>query len=124
MAEDRKLTNVEQLMGELNTHIADNSNPHKVSKAQVPGLDKVDNTTDESKPISIYGQTALSKKVNIADVYDKLEDTEGVNLKGVAASAHLGVRLNEQIKNLDPANWDVQINDLDTRVKAVETWTD
>lgn len=45
------------------THIADTSNPHSVTKAQV-GLGNVDNTADVNKPISTATQTALDNKLD------------------------------------------------------------
>lgn len=47
----------------LNAHIANQSNPHNVTKAQV-GLDQVDNTSDLAKPVSTAQQTALNGKVD------------------------------------------------------------
>lgn len=43
----------------INNHIADKTNPHEVTKAQV-GLGNVDNTSDLNKPISTATQTALN----------------------------------------------------------------
>jgi hypothetical protein len=45
----------------INNHIADKTNPHEVTKAQV-GLSNVDNTSDLNKPISTATQTALNGK--------------------------------------------------------------
>lgn len=53
-------------------HIADESNPHKVTKAQI-GLGNVDNTADIAKPVSTATQTALNAKANSSDVYTKVE---------------------------------------------------
>lgn len=47
----------------LNNHISDYKNPHKVTKAQV-GLSDVDNTSDADKPVSNATQTELDKKAN------------------------------------------------------------
>jgi hypothetical protein len=47
------------------THIANTSNPHSVTKAQV-GLGNVDNTSDLNKPISTAVQNALNLKANLA----------------------------------------------------------
>lgn len=47
--------------GTMDTHIANTSNPHEVTKAQV-GLGNVDNTSDLNKPISTATQTALNAK--------------------------------------------------------------
>ncbi len=48
---------------QIDTHIANTSNPHSVTKTQV-GLSNVDNTTDLGKPISTATQTALNNKVD------------------------------------------------------------
>lgn len=47
----------------MDSHIANTSNPHSVTKAQV-GLGNVDNTSDVDKPISTATQTALDGKVD------------------------------------------------------------
>lgn len=46
---------------DLSNHIQDDSNPHRVTKAQV-GLGNVDNTSDLDKPISNATQNALDTK--------------------------------------------------------------
>lgn len=46
---------------QIDTHIANTSNPHSVTKAQI-GLGSADNTSDLSKPISTATQTALNGK--------------------------------------------------------------
>lgn len=48
----------------VGSHIANKSNPHNVTKAQV-GLGNVDNTSDANKPISNAVQTALNGKLNL-----------------------------------------------------------
>lgn len=45
---------------DLNQHIIDYSNPHKVTAEQI-GLGKVDNTSDLDKPVSVAVQDALNK---------------------------------------------------------------
>ena len=50
----------------LETHINNKSNPHKVTKDQV-GLGNVDNTSDANKPISTATQTALNGKFSATD---------------------------------------------------------
>ena len=72
----------------LQAHIADKSNPHQVTKAQV-GLDQVNNTADLDKPVSNATQsaiiTATQNKANkattlsgygITDAYTKSEIDE------------------------------------------------
>lgn len=45
----------------LNAHIQNQNNPHKVTKEQV-GLGKVENTSDEDKPLSAASRKALAEK--------------------------------------------------------------
>lgn len=56
---------------DLQTHEANNSNPHSVTKTQV-GLGNVDNTSDVNKPVSTAQQTALDLKLtktsNLSDL--------------------------------------------------------
>ncbi|WP_303870454.1 hypothetical protein [Acetobacterium wieringae] len=47
-----------ELINEHNTHIANTTNPHSVTKSQV-GLNNVDNTSDSNKPVSLAQQAAL-----------------------------------------------------------------
>jgi hypothetical protein len=61
---ETRITDLEPLEGNLNAHIANVSNPHSVTKAQV-GLSNVDNTTDANKPVSTATQTALNLKANL-----------------------------------------------------------
>lgn len=51
---------------DLIAHIADKSNPHGVTKAQV-GLGNCDNTSDANKPISAATQTALDSKADLVN---------------------------------------------------------
>ena len=54
----------------LASHVADTSNPHQVTKAQV-GLGNVDNTSDADKPVSTAQQAALDAlKDDIDSLYD------------------------------------------------------
>lgn len=55
--------NVTAVTDDLADHMADESNPHNVTKAQV-GLSNVDNTSDAAKPVSTATQTALNKKLD------------------------------------------------------------
>ena len=59
----------------INTHKADTSNPHSVTKTQV-GLGNVDNTSDLNKPISTATQTEL----------DSLQDGIDQNTNDIIAS--------------------------------------
>ena len=62
------LGNVDNVKQAPYTHVTDKSNPHGVTKAQV-GLGNVDNTSDENKPVSAAQQTAINAcKVKRASV--------------------------------------------------------
>jgi hypothetical protein len=56
-------TAIDEIDSNLDTHIADATNPHSVTAAQV-GLDNVDNTSDADKPVSTATQTALDGKLD------------------------------------------------------------
>ena len=64
----------------LDNHKKDESNPHKVTKAQV-GLGNVDNTSDIDKPISKATQDALDLKANQSTTYTKDETNELLDKK-------------------------------------------
>lgn len=51
------------LDGDLQDHITDYDNPHKVTKAQV-GLENVDNTSDADKPVSTAQATAIQDAID------------------------------------------------------------
>ncbi len=55
----------------LTGHTGRTNNPHGVTKAQV-GLDKVDNTSDANKPISLATATALGLKADLSFVNTEL----------------------------------------------------
>lgn len=59
-------SDIDAVQTNLETHINNKSNPHKVTKDQV-GLGNVDNTSDANKPISTATQTALNGKFSATD---------------------------------------------------------
>lgn len=72
-----------ELQNQINTnkdtmdgHIANTSNPHQVTKAQV-GLSNVDNTADLDKPISTATQTALDGKQNVSTTNYQMGNASG-----------------------------------------------
>lgn len=78
--------NLIQLRQDFGDHLIDYSNPHKVTKAQI-GLDKVDNTTDLEKPISVATQEALhnldlkiAEKADGNDLSDHIFDHDNPHL--------------------------------------------
>lgn len=66
-------TSISNVQNNLNAHINNRTNPHRVTKEQI-GLDQVDNTSDANKPISNATQNALN---------DKFSATEGNTLKQI-----------------------------------------
>lgn len=52
----------------INEHISDDSNPHRITKQQI-SLGNVDNTSDINKPVSAKQQTAISNSLNEAKKY-------------------------------------------------------
>lgn len=59
-------TSISNMQNNLNAHINNRTNPHRVTKKQI-GLDQVDNTSDANKPISTATQTALNGKFSATD---------------------------------------------------------
>lgn len=59
-------SDIDAVQTNLETHINNKSNPHKVTKDQV-GLSEVNNTSDANKPISTATQNALNSKFNASD---------------------------------------------------------
>ena len=55
---------VEQVYEMLEDHVNDNTNPHKIVKNQIAGLENVDNTSDAEKPISNEAKRVMD---NISD---------------------------------------------------------
>lgn len=58
------------LTEEIDAHVANEDNPHAVTKAQV-GLGNADNTADADKPVSTAQQAAIDLKADIAAVLTK-----------------------------------------------------
>ena len=65
---ERAQTAEETNKNSLINHVADKTNPHKVTKAQV-GLGNVDNTADVNKPVSTAQQNALDSAYRQATGY-------------------------------------------------------
>lgn len=59
-------TSISNVQNNLNAHINNRTNPHRVTKEQI-GLNQVDNTSDANKPISNATQTALNGKFSATD---------------------------------------------------------
>ena len=98
----------------LNNHISDYHNPHKVTKAQV-GLSDVDNTSDADKPVSNATQTELDKKANQTEV-NQLQQTI-TNLQTTIQ------QLQSQITNMSTTIESVQnnITNMQTAINTLPT---
>lgn len=72
-----KIAQIETNRQGLANHIADQNNPHAVTKTQV-GLGNVDNTTDLDKPISTATQAALNAKQNTLTAGNNITITNNV----------------------------------------------
>lgn len=98
----------------LNNHISDYNNPHKVTKAQV-GLSDVDNTSDADKPVSNATQTELDKKANQTEV-NQLQQTI-TNLQTTI------YQLQSQITNMSTTIESVQnnITNMQTTINTLPT---
>ena len=79
----------------IDAHVADTSNPHNVTKAQV-GLGNVDNTSDLDKPISTATQTALDLKADKSTTYTKNETDTLLGAKQDTISDLSTIRSNAQ----------------------------
>lgn len=75
----------------VQSHIANTSNPHSVTKAQV-GLSNVDNTSDVGKPVSTATQTALDGKSAIGHNHDSAYSAIGHNHAGVYEPANANIQ--------------------------------
>lgn len=62
----------------LDNHVKDVANPHRVTKAQV-GLGNVDNTADANKPVSIAQQTALDGLYEQLTAYTRQKIADLIN---------------------------------------------
>lgn len=98
----------------LNNHISDYKNPHKVTKAQV-GLSDVDNTSDADKPVSNATQTELNKKANQTQV-NQLQQTI-TNLQSTIQ------QLQSQVNNISTTIESVQnnITNMQTTINTLPT---
>ena len=70
----------DQLIQEIRQHVADKENPHEANKDQI-GLGKVDNTSDQEKPISTAQQNALD------DLYQQLAAYTNQKIAGLINGA-------------------------------------
>lgn len=98
----------------LNNHISDYKNPHKVTKAQI-GLSDVDNTSDADKPVSNATQTELDKKANQTQV-NQLQQTI-TNLQSTIQ------QLQSQVTNMSTTIESVQnnITNMQTTINTLPT---
>lgn len=107
--------NPNELKTQYDAHIAA-SNPHRVTNAQIWGLDKVENVADVNKPVSTALSEALSKKMDISDIYNSTEESQSIDLSQVPWSAAQGYSMNNTIDA-----WQAQdTSALEARIKWCE----
>lgn len=103
-------SDIDAVYTNLETHINNKSNPHKVTKDQV-GLGNVDNTSDANKPISNATQTALNGKFSATDgnaLKQTIEDMPNlVVTEGSVSHKNNNISLSLRQQDLkDPVNTD------------------
>lgn len=103
-------TSISNVQNNLNAHINNRTNPHRVTKEQI-GLDQVDNTSDANKPISNATQTALNGKFSATDgnaLKQTIEDMPNlVVTEGSVSHKNNNISLSLRQQDLkDPVNED------------------
>ena len=103
-------TSISNVQNNLNAHINNRTNPHRVTKEQI-GLDQVDNTSDANKPISNATQTALNSKFSATDgnaLKQTIEDMPNlVVTEGSVSHKNNNISLSLRQQDLkDPVNTD------------------
>ena len=103
-------TSISNVQNNLNAHINNRTNPHRVTKEQI-GLDQVDNTSDANKPISNATQTALNGKFSATDgnaLKQTIEDMPNLIVtEGSVSHKNDNISLSLKQRNLkDPVNTD------------------
>lgn len=103
-------TSISNVQNNLNAHINNRTNPHRVTKEQI-GLDQVDNTSDANKPISNATQTALNGKFSATDgnaLKQTIEDMPNlVVTEGSVSHTNNNISLSLRQQDLkDPVNTD------------------
>lgn len=103
-------TSISKVQNNLNAHINNRTNPHRVTKEQI-GLDQVDNTSDANKPISNATQTALNGKFSATDgnaLKQTIEDMPNfVVTEGSVSHKNNNISLSLRQQDLkDPVNTD------------------
>lgn len=103
-------TSISNVQNNLNAHINNRTNPHRVTKEQI-GLDQVDNTSDANKPISNATQTALNGKFSATDgnaLKQTIEDMpDFVVTEGSVSHKNNNISLSLRQQDLkDPVNTD------------------
>ena len=111
---------------ELDGHISDKNNPHRVTKTQI-GLGNVDNTADIDKPVSNAVSEALTTKADIADTYTKNETDDKISaLSTTTYAGHKGyatLATAQAAQASLPANTIVEVtSDTTTANNGVYLW--
>ena len=130
--------NIDTLDNKIDTHIADKTNPHEVTKTQV-GLGNVDNTSDLNKPISTATQTALNDISNtVSNNYNALNEKIGTNTSNLNSLSTtvtnnyntLDGRITSEVSTLNTAigteatNRQNEDNNLQSQIDAIVSSSD
>lgn len=104
----------------INKHIANESNPHGVTKQQI-GLANIENHKDSDRSTSTAELNALSTKMNVSDIYASIEDDgSGRDFSKIPLSASAGPIIVDTISLInDNASG---IESLDRRITNLENW--
>ena len=78
-------------------HYNDKSNPHEVTSKQIWGLDKVENTSDSQKPISVAMQEVLDTKLDKVQIRNLTTSDNTKDLTKMAWSAAQAYSMNNTI---------------------------
>lgn len=112
VAEVDALLNNKADASDLTEHIADTSNPHGVTKAQV-GLGNVDNTSDANKPISTATQAALDLKADAATTLAGYGITDAKIENGVITLGSASITpITDVSDKADKADFDAHVADV------------
>lgn len=111
----------------LNSHIANTSNPHSVTKAQV-GLGNVDNTSDANKPVSTAQATAIAEaKKAGTDAQSAVEAevtrakaAEATNASNITSGDSATLTSAKEYTDTIATNASAALNTEVTRAKAAE----
>ena len=93
----------QNVQSNLEAHINNNNNPHRVTAAQV-GLGNVENTSDADKPISTAQQTALDAKLDKVTTTTAAKQVYAKNADGTQGMTNVGGTADDDIATVKQMN--------------------